>query len=113
MRRFKPEVYAWLRALINRVGKAETARLTMIDPSYISKLVGSRPPDRVHPRTARVILQAYIDVLQRDIVISRNAIKHGAFERGKDAPRPKTVRDYYQRDGDLGAEKKRRYRELH
>src|SRR4249920_996144 len=77
---FRPTVEAWLRALVNRVGRAEASRLCGWDKSRVSAYL-NRPPRHVQRSTARLVLQAYLDVQASGVVISRNSIKHGNFER--------------------------------
>ena len=110
--RFKPEYYKFLRLVVNRVGKAEAARLIGVEKSRISTLTGARAPIRIQRATAKAILEVYMKLTELDIVISRDAIKHGAFERGKDAVRPQDGSEFYQRDGDRET-MRRRHARLH
>jgi hypothetical protein len=115
--RFKPDVWKWLDGVIVRVGKAEAARLVGFDKTYISKLVGKDPPLRVRADTAKAILETYISVVRSGVVLSKNSIRHGNFERGKPVNMATRQRDLYRTTGDQDQINnklyKRRSRELH
>jgi hypothetical protein len=107
---YQPTVEAWLRVLVNRVGKAEAARLCGWNKSRISKYLGYNHPRFVQRGTARLVLQALRDVEAADIVISRNSIKRGDFERGNPVRFARTNGELYNNFGDLDVEQRRRNR---
>jgi hypothetical protein len=104
---FRPSVEAWLRALVNRVGRAEAARLCGWHSSRVTKYLGRDAPRFVQRGTATLVLQAYRDVEASGVVIARNSIKHGNFERGKPVKFVETYQELYNREGDKGTEYKR------
>jgi hypothetical protein len=100
-------VEAWLKVLVNRVGKAEAARLCGWNKSRISKYLGQDRPRYVQRSTARLVLHALRDVEAAGVVISRNSIKHGNFERGKSVHFAETNEELYNNFGDLDVEQRR------
>lgn len=107
---YRPTVEAWVKALVNRVGRAEAARLCGWHSSRITKYLGDDAPRLVYRSTATHVLQTYRDVQASGVVISRNSIKHGNFERGKPVDFVEHYRDVYNGHGDKETEEQRRRR---
>jgi hypothetical protein len=106
---FAPSVRNALEELINRVGKAEAARLCGWTKAMVSGYV-HHPPRHVQKETAAMIFETLIEVRETGIVLSRGSIHHGSFERGHEVKPPMNGKEYYKPNGDLAAEYKRRSR---
>jgi hypothetical protein len=107
---FVPLVRNALEEMVNRVGKAETARLCGIPKQQVSRYTNGRAPERVQRETARMILEALRDLRASGVVLSRDSIRHGSFERGENPREAHGWDDYYKIGGDAAAEYRRNYR---
>jgi len=113
---FKPIVFSWLEGIVDRVGKAEAARLIGVAKSQVSKYYHN-PPLKVQKQTARAIYQVLKLLQESDVKIHKDSIHHGSVERGKVAKRPARYGEYNGlRDPNgylYSREKRRRQRAVH
>jgi hypothetical protein len=86
-------VEGWLKSIVDRVGKAEAARLIGVSPTQVAKY-WNHPPLRVQKRTATAILEVLQLLQTEDFALSRDAIRSGAVERGREAKRPETLAEF-------------------
>lgn len=95
--------------LVNRVGRAETARRIGVARSMVTKYM-TDPPIRVLRRTAEAILVQTQEARSRGEVRHRLSILSGAQLRGRPMRQVDPSRDLYRPHGDNNAEARQRER---